>query len=80
MFRCRDYIQVSDTSFIEIYLLSLFSTVVLTDELRANIRACGFASAGRHVALVALLPMVDNDIRIDLALVEVNILNPLSYR
>jgi hypothetical protein len=36
-------------------LLSRFSTVVLTDEPRANIRACGFASAGRHVAFIALL-------------------------
>jgi hypothetical protein len=35
-------------------LLIRFSTVVLTDESRANIRACGFASAGRYVAFIAL--------------------------
>jgi hypothetical protein len=35
--------------------MSCFLTVVLTDESRANIRACGFASAGRHVAFIALL-------------------------
>jgi hypothetical protein len=32
-----------------------FSTVVLTDESRANIHACGFASSGRHVASISLL-------------------------
>jgi hypothetical protein len=36
-------------------LMGRFSTVVLTDESRANIRACGFASAGRHVTFIALL-------------------------
>ena len=36
-------------------LMSRFPTVVLTDESRANIRACGFAGAGRHVVLIALL-------------------------
>ena len=36
-------------------LLSRFSTVVLTNESRANIRACGFASAGRYVVFLALL-------------------------
>lgn len=36
-------------------LLSRLSTVVLTDESCANVRACGFASAGRHVAFIALL-------------------------
>jgi hypothetical protein len=29
--------------------------VVVTDEPRANIRACGFASTGRHVTFVSLL-------------------------
>jgi hypothetical protein len=36
-------------------LMGRFSTVVLTDESRGNIRACGFASAGRHVTFIALL-------------------------
>jgi len=34
-------------------ILIHLSTVVLTDEPRANIRACGFASGGRYVALIA---------------------------
>lgn len=69
MFKCRNYIQVwqffivrklltceatTSRSLGKTVLLTRFPTVVLTDESRANIRACGFASAGRHVAFIAL--------------------------
>ncbi|KAI0248740.1 hypothetical protein BJV78DRAFT_1331173 [Lactifluus subvellereus] len=42
-------------SLVEDVQMSRLHTVVVTDEPRANIRACGFASTGRHVTFVSPL-------------------------
>ena len=61
-------------------ILTRLSTVVLTDEPRANVRACGFASGGRYADLMALLYTWMIMAYVDLVLVEVNTHSPRSYR